>query len=313
MRTTDLELVVTARDRHSAGVVGLTLSSPDAADLPPWEPGAHIDVRCGDVVRQYSLCGDRAARSSYHIAVLREAEGRGGSAYLHDEVRLGDRLTVSAPRNNFALVEAERYVFIAGGIGITPIVPMLAEATALGKPWTLAYGGRSRSTMAFQRELAEMGPQVSVLPEDESGLLDLEALLAEPQSGTKIYCCGPAALLNATEKAAAHWPPGSLHIERFVPKALEVSTDREFEVRLARAGTSHRIPPGTSIIDVLADAGVGVPSSCGVGTCGTCESVVLEGVPEHRDSILNDEERAEGTYMMICVSRASSPALVLDI
>ncbi|HVV12983.1 PDR/VanB family oxidoreductase [Amycolatopsis sp.] len=311
---TELDLLVARKEILAEGVVRLTLRDPSGAPLPAWEPGAHVDlVPRPDLVRQYSLCGDPADRSALTVAVLREQHGRGGSRYVHDELSEGDRLRIRGPRNHFALAEARRYLFIAGGIGITPIVPMLAAAEARGADWRLVYGGRTRASMAFREELCTAyGDRVSVWPQDEMGLLDLDGLLAEPRTDTAVYCCGPEPLLAAVEERCGAWPPGALHVERFSPKE-SAAPNGSFEVELAQSGRVVKVPENMSILQAIEDAGVTVLSSCREGTCGTCETSVLEGVPEHRDSLLTDEERAANDTMMICVSRCAAGRLVLDL
>jgi ferredoxin-NADP reductase len=312
----ELDLVLEKKEILADGVVQLTLRDPAGADLPAWEPGAHVDlVLTDDLTRQYSLCGDPAERSVLQVAVLREQEGRGGSAHVHDVLAEGDVVRVRGPRNHFALVDAPRYLFLAGGIGITPILPMIAAAEAAGADWRLVYGGRTRASMAFRDRLEELHPdRVDVRPQDETGLLDLAALLGEPAEGTAVYCCGPEPLLAAVEERCAGWPAGALHLERFAPKAGADDGPREaFEVELAQTGTTLTVPADRSILDVVEAAGVGVLSSCQEGTCGTCETGVLEGVPDHRDSVLTAEEQAANDAMMICVSRSCSARLVLDL
>ncbi|MFI0449945.1 PDR/VanB family oxidoreductase [Actinomadura sp. 6N118] len=309
--------VVVARKEPLAGdVAGLTLQAPDGGPLPPWEPGAHIDLVLGDgLVRQYSLCGDPADPYTWRVAVLREENGRGGSAHVHDRLAEGDRLTVRGPRNHFVFTPSRsRCLFIAGGIGITPILPMVAAAEAAGADWRLVYGGRRRSSMAFLDELERHGDRVETCPQDETGLLDLDGLLGEPRADTLVYCCGPEALLAAVEERCAAWPPGSLRVERFAPKPEAGAASREaFEVELALSGRTLQIPPDRSILEVLESAGVAVLSSCQEGTCGTCETAVLDGVPDHRDSVLTEEEQRAGDLMMICVSRAAGPRLTLEL
>jgi ferredoxin-NADP reductase len=221
---------------------------------------------------------------------------------------------VRGPRNNFPLIASPRYLFIAGGIGITPILPMVAAAHAAGAEWRLVYGGRRRSSMAFLDELEQYGDRVSVRPHDETGLLDLDTLLAVPQPDTLVYTCGPEPLLAAVEEQCSDWPPSSLHVERFNPKPLTESRhDDAFDVVLARSELKLHVPSDRSILQVVEEAGVGVLSSCTEGMCGTCETPVLEGRPDHRDSVLTDEERMAGECMMICVSRARSASLTLDL
>jgi ferredoxin-NADP reductase len=312
----ELDLVLEKKETLADGVVQLTLRDPAGADLPAWEPGAHVDlVLSGDLTRQYSLCGDPAERSVLQVAVLREPAGRGGSAHVHDVLAEGDTVRVRGPRNHFALVQAPRYLFLAGGIGITPILPMIAAAEAAGADWRLVYGGRTLASMAFRDRLQERYPdRVEVRPQDETGLLDLAALLGEPAADTAVYCCGPEPLLAAVEERCAAWPAGSLHLERFAPKAGADDGPREaFEVELAQTGTTLTVPADRSILEVVEDAGVGILSSCREGTCGTCETGVLEGVPDHRDSVLTPDEQAANDAMMICVSRSCSARLVLDL
>ncbi|KJK48305.1 ferredoxin [Lentzea aerocolonigenes] len=304
-----MKLLLDGKESIADGVVLLTLRHPGGHQLPSWTPGAHVDLVLGDgLVRQYSLCGDPDDTSVLRVAVLREDTGRGGSRYVHDVLAIGHTVEIRGPRNHFPLVDAARYLFIAGGIGITPILPMLAEVAA--RDWRLVYGGRTRSSMAFREELQHRG-NVLIQPQDEHGLLDLPALLADVDDDTAVYCCGPEPLLAAVEK---HHTRGKLHVERFTPKAGAADGPRqEFEVELARTGGVLRVPADRSILDVVERSGVPVLSSCQEGTCGTCETPVLSGTPDHRDSLLTDEERAAGDVMMICVSRARSDRLVLDL
>ncbi|UQS25639.1 PDR/VanB family oxidoreductase [Amycolatopsis thermalba] len=312
----ELDVLLERKEELADGVVRLTLRHPAGEPLPKWEPGAHLDLVLGEgLVRQYSLCGDPADSSALQVAVLREPDGRGGSAHVHDRLSTGDTVRIRGPRNHFRLVDAPRYLFVAGGIGITPIVPMIARADAAGADWRLVYGGRSRASMAFRAELVERyGDRVEIRPQDETGLLDLDALLGEPRPGVAVYCCGPEPLLAAVEQRCAAWPPGSLHVERFSPKAgADVGERTAFEVELAASGRTVTVPAGKSILQAVEEAGVSVLSSCQEGTCGTCETPVLDGVPDHRDSLLTDAERAANDTMMICVSRSCGPRLVLDL
>ncbi|WP_217236597.1 PDR/VanB family oxidoreductase [Streptomyces sp. AC555_RSS877] len=307
----EAELVVAQRELAADGVLALTLRHPLGEPLPVWEPGAHVDVVLGpDLERQYSLCGDPADRDAWRIAVLREPDGRGGSAHVHGQLGQGDKVRVRGPRNHFALRPAPRYRFVAGGIGITPILPMLAAAEAAGAEWTLLYGGRSRASMAFAEELARYGDRVTIAPQDETGLLDLASVLDDVPEGTLVYCCGPGALLDAVE---ARCPAGVLHVERFQPKEQETGDNTEFEVELAQSGRRLTVLKDVSVLDTVRAAGVEVLFSCTEGTCGTCETDVLDGTPDHRDSVLTDEERESGETMLICVSRCRGKRLVLDL
>ncbi|MGC4972083.1 PDR/VanB family oxidoreductase [Streptomyces sp. DT199] len=305
------ELVVGRKEFVAEGVLTLTLRHPLGELLPAWEPGAHVDVLLEPgLERQYSLCGDPADRSAWRIAVLRESAGRGGSAHVHERLGEGTEVRVRGPRNNFGLEPAARYRFVAGGIGITPILPMLAAADAARAEWTLLYGGRTRASMAFVEELGRYGDRVTIAPEDETGLLDLPSVLDDVPEGTLVYCCGPGPLLDAVE---ARCPSGVLRVERFRPKTQETGGETEFEVELAQSGRTLTVPPHVSVLDAVREAGVEVLYSCTEGTCGTCETDVLDGEPDHRDSVLTEDERAAGETMLICVSRCRGKRLVLDL
>ncbi|OJY39801.1 PDR/VanB family oxidoreductase [Pseudonocardia sp. 73-21] len=302
---TDLVLTVAARHEVADGVVALELRDPSGGELPPWEPGAHIDLLLRpDLVRQYSLCGDPADRATWRVAVLREPDGRGGSAFVHDE--MGASVQVRGPRNHFALEPAARYVFVAGGIGITPILPMLRAADQAGADWRLVYGGRTAASMAFTGELP--AGQVELRPQDEHGLLDLDAVLADTD-GALVYCCGPGPLIDA---ALARCPAERLRVERFTAREQDGPT-ASFEVELAQSGRTLTVPADRSVLDVLEQAGVDILSSCREGTCGTCETGVLAGEIDHRDALLTDVERAAHDTMFVCVSRAACPRLVLEL
>ena len=310
----DLRLRVIRRVIGAEGVVVLDLADPSGADLPQWAPGAHVDLRpAGGVVRQYSLCGDHADRSVWRIAVLREPAGRGGSAHVHEALHEGTDVEVRGPRNHFELVPAPRYLFIAGGIGITPILPMIKVAEAAGADWELHYGGRSRRSMAFLPTMVG-DSRITLYPQDEVGLIDLDRLLGCPQPGTAVYCCGPEPLLTAVEQRCSTWPAGSLHLERFAPKDVgEPVRPESFEIELAVSGLTLTVPANESVLDVVEKAGVAVLSSCREGTCGTCETPVLAGRVDHRDSLLTPAEQEANDTMFICVSRAVDPKLVLEL
>ncbi|WP_030621873.1 PDR/VanB family oxidoreductase [Streptomyces sclerotialus] len=318
-----LGLLVAGKRTVAEGVCELSLRRPDGGALPAWTPGAHLDLHLTpDLARSYSLCGDPAERTEWRVAVLRETAGTGGSAYVHDRLAAGDTVTVSAPRNHFPFEPpagpAARCLFLAGGIGITPLLPMIARAQAAGTDWRLLYGGRTRASMAYADRLSAYGERVTLRPEDEHGLLDLAGYLrpadtaTDTDTATHVYACGPEALLAATEEQcrAAGLPADSLHVERFRPAPAEGPS---FEVELADSGRTVRVPPGRSILETLEEAGVQVLSSCRAGTCGTCETEVLSGTPDHRDHLLTDAERAAGDTMLICVSRSHGPRLVLAL
>jgi cytochrome P450/ferredoxin-NADP reductase len=306
---------VVAKDDVAEGVVALTLHDIDGHPLPRWAPGAHLDLILGSAAtRQYSLCGDPGDQRVWRLGILRDPNGSGGSLYVHDQLQTGDIVRIRGPRNNFPLVDSPRYLFIAGGIGITPILAMIRSAEAAGAQWRLVYGGRHRASMAFLDELAAYGDRVTVWPQDEKGFIDLPGLLGEPDADTKVYCCGPEPLLNAVEQNCVAWPEGALHVERFVAKPLtEPVLHEAIEVHLAQSGLTLTVPPERSILDAAEEAGIGVLSSCREGTCGTCETPVLDGIPDHRDSVLDAQARKANDCMMICVSRACTPRLVLDL
>lgn len=310
------ELVVSERTQEAEDVVSLVLTDPAGGELPAWTPGAHVDLLLtAELTRQYSLCGSPADRSRMRLGVLLDRAGRGGSRHVHDRLQPGSVVPVRGPRNNFPLVAAPRYLFLAGGIGITPLLPMVAEAESTGADWRLFYGGRRRDSMAFRDELAAYGERVEVWPEDERGMLDLAAILGTPQPGTLVYACGPEGMLQAVEGRCAPWPAGALHVERFAakPTGEPPPAPTTFEVVCQRSGITVTVPADRSILEVVQDAGVNALSSCLEGVCGTCETAVVEGEPDHRDSLLTDDEKAAGDYMMICVSRSRGERLVLDL
>ncbi|MFJ3485994.1 PDR/VanB family oxidoreductase [Pseudomonas sp. NPDC090202] len=310
------EMLIRAMRLEADGVMSLEFT-PLQGELPAWDAGAHIDVRLpGGTVRQYSLCSDPAERGHLRIAVLREEKGRGGSREVHDGLRVGQRIFISEPRNAFALAPAQAYQFVAGGIGITPILPMILAAERADIPWHLVYGGRSRRSMAFLESLQGYGrEQVEILPADEFGLLDLERIAARAAAGAETYSCGPGVLLDAlTARFDAQELGARLHLERFSAAPLSASTgEGELTVILARSGKEIGVPSHCSVMQALRDNGVDVASSCEQGVCGMCETRVLDGEIDHRDMLLTDSERARNNVMMVCVSRAKTARLVLDL
>ncbi len=308
------EAVVRERRDAADGVVVLDLERTTGT-LPHWSPGAHIDVVLPrGIERQYSLCGSPSARGTWRIGVLREREG---SVWLHENAHVGETLRVRAPANHFlfAPTAGRSYVFVAGGIGITPILPMVEAAEAAGVAWTLLYVGRSRSTMAFVDELqTRYGERVEVFAGDEGRRLDIDDRLGTPVARTVVYACGPARLLDALDATMSVWPRGSLHVERFEAKVLGPPVWSEpFEVDLMMSGLTVTVPPERSILDVVEENGIVVPSSCRVGTCGTCEVAVVDGEIEHRDSVLSPEEQDANRTMMPCVSRAACERITLEL
>lgn len=308
------ELVVTARRVVATDVVLLELRHADGAALPTWTPGAHIDLLLpGDMVRQYSLTGDPTDATRWLVAILKE-DGRGGSRWVHDSLDEGHRIRVRGPRNHFPLAEGDRYHFVAGGIGITPIAAMARQAEARGAQWRLTYCGRDRAGMALVDEvLAFGGDRVELRISGEGTRADLRTLVQEITEGARLYACGPARLLEGLESACAAAGRPAPRVEHFTPKEFDTSSDEAFEVEVASTGQVLQVPADRSILEVLRDAGIPTVASCEEGTCGTCETGILEGVPEHRDNVLTPEEQAENDFMMVCVSRCRSERLVLDV
>ncbi|MEU8776172.1 PDR/VanB family oxidoreductase [Streptomyces sp. NPDC048606] len=295
---------VVSRTEPAEGVVRIVLASDE---LPAWTPGAHVDLTLpSGTVRQYSLCGDPADTGRWTIAVRLVEDGRGGSREVHEALVEGVELAVRPPRNRFELLPAPAYAFVAGGIGITPILPMLRAATAAGADWTLLYGGRSRATMPFLPELAAHGDRVTLLPEDETGLPDLTPL-AGIRPGTLVYCCGPQPLMRAVTDAVPD--PSAVRLERFAPAAAVAA--RPFTLELRRSGTSVEVAADESTLTAVRRALPDTPYSCEQGFCGTCRHRVLAGPVDHRDDLLTDAERADS--MLLCVSRAAENRIALDL
>jgi ferredoxin-NADP reductase len=288
---------------------------PDGKPLPPYEPGAHVDLHLPNgLVRHYSMIVPGSAPSAYTFGIKRDPASRGGSRYIHDELRVGRTLKISAPRNNFPLVEdAPKSIFFAGGIGITPIWCMVQRLAEQRRAWTLHYACRSRADMAFLDALEGMaGARLHFDDEVEGRFLDVAAIVAQAPADAHLYCCGPSAMMNAFETATKDWPRAQVHVEYFTPKT-EPARKGGFTVELARSGQEFFIPEGQSILQVLLDEGVDLDYSCELGICGACEQRVISGIPEHRDSILSEEEQAENTRVMICCAGCKSERLVLDL
>jgi ferredoxin-NADP reductase len=302
-------------------IISIELAAPDGGTLPAWEPGAHIDLFLDSgLVRQYSLCGRITDRTRYRIAVLREPEGRGGSAEIHRDVRVGRHLTIGRPRNLFRVPEAPGYLCLAGGVGVTPILSIAENARDRGVPVRLVYGGRSPRSMSFVDELQSIVPEpmFDLVPQDERGVIDLEREVAALPEDWVICACGPSLMLEALEAVCdRRGVRDRLVVERFtVSEELETrfadAENRPVTVHLERSGITVEVPADQSILDAVKDIAP-VISSCTEGYCGTCETRVLRGTPEHRDTVLTDEERDSSEIMMICVSRAASDELTLDL
>lgn len=308
--TTGRRLLITERSTPADGVVLLRLKG---SGLPRWQPGAHLDlVLPSGLIRQYSLCGDPADPDTYTVAIRLAEDGRGGSSEVHDRLREGEEAEIRGPRNRFPLADAPAYVLVAGGIGITPVLPMLRALAASGADWRLLYGGRSRATMPFLEEIEELdadGDRVTVVPQDEAGHPDVAAALAGAAAGTAVHCCGPAPLMEAV---AAALPPGcTLHVERFSAAAPDATGSAAFEVELRRSGRTVRVAAGQSALAAVRAELPHVAYSCEQGFCGTCQQRVLAGEVDHRDDLLTDPERRDS--MLICVSRCRGERLVLDL
>ncbi|MDF3939723.1 cytochrome P450/oxidoreductase [Achromobacter denitrificans] len=313
------KLVVASVTRAADGIARIRLESPDGKPLPRWTPGSHIDVECGDtgLSRQYSLCGDPAVPGALEIAVLREADGRGGSAWIHEHLRPGGTVRVRGPRNHFRMDEsAARLIFIAGGIGITPISAMARRARELGLDYQLHYSGRARGCMALLDDLAQLhGERLHLHVSDEGGRNDFAALLAQPDAGAQIYACGPERMLAALQEACAGWPEDALRVEHFhsTLATLDPSREHAFEAELKDSGIVLQVPADQTLLAALRAANIDVQSDCEEGLCGSCEVRVLDGAVGHRDVVLTRAEREAGTRMMACCSRAQGGRIVLEL
>jgi ferredoxin-NADP reductase len=311
------ELRVGQMTWEAEGVLSVRLTDPSGADLPGWEPGAHLALHLPNgIVREFSLCSDPEDRSGWTVAVLREPSSRGGSAYVHLELRPGNLVTVDGPRNNFSLEPAKKYLLVAGGIGITPILAMARDLERRGEEWTMLYAGRSGATMAFVEELRELArDKVTVHADDVAGGPPvLAGVLDRVDADTLVYCCGPEALLKGVEEGLVD--PASLRLERFKapePVAPLEGGDRPFDIVCTGSGKRVHVPVGTTALDALDQAGLDMPSSCTEGICGTCETKVVAGTVDHRDFLLTDDEKEAQNTMFVCVSRALTPELTLDV
>jgi len=312
-------LRINAITSETDSIKSFELVDPEGLDLPVFSAGSHVDVTLPDgQLRPYSLCNPPVERHRYLLGVLRETSGRGGSRQMHDRLAAGDLLQVSMPRNNFPLDEsASRHLLIAGGIGVTPLMSMAYRLQMLGADFALHYCTRDAAQTAFRGPLAEDAVAPHVHMHHDGGVpgrgLDVVALLSDVAPGTHVYCCGPAGLMAAVKAASAHWPAGQVHFEHFAaPVASTVAGGSAvFEVEIASTGAVYPVPPDRSILSVLLDQGVLVDSSCEAGVCGTCTTRYLSGEPDHRDFVLSEAEQRE--HVMVCVSRARSPRLTLDL
>lgn len=309
---------VTNMSAEALDVMRLELSPAQPGSFPPFEAGGHIEVTLPDgLIRHYSLVNDCLEKDRYVIAVGRDANSRGGSDYIHRTIRCGADLTISAPRNNFPLDPSDSPVlFVAGGIGITPILSMIRRCEASQRPWKLIYLARSRQRAAFYEELCKFGTERVHFHfgDEQEKRFDVAEAVASMAADAYLYCCGPESLMKAVEAVAENLPAGRVRFERFAaPEAELADAGEAFQIRLKRSGKEFAVPPGKSILETLEANGILHPFSCREGLCGTCRTGVCEGDADHRDYVLSDEEREAGNAMMICVSRATSPVLVLDL
>ncbi|MCR5976334.1 2Fe-2S iron-sulfur cluster binding domain-containing protein [Gordonia jinghuaiqii] len=310
-----LKLEVTDVREVADRIIQISLSDATGRDLPSWEPGAHVELRLpSGLLRQYSLCGDTADLQTYRIAVLEEQEGRGGSREIHELASVGAVFEVRPPKNNFALVDAESYLFIGGGIGITPMIPMVEEANRRGVAWRLVYGGRTESSMAYRESLAAHGESVDLWIDAQRGHPDLALILAQAPAGTEIYTCGPGPMIDAVAaEFTKHDHLGGLHFERFAASGTIDHSGGSFEVELYQTGVTITVPEGGTILGEVQKILPEQPFSCEEGYCGECETRVIDGEPDHRDDYLTEDEQAANDVMMICTSRCKGERLVLDL
>jgi ferredoxin-NADP reductase len=309
---------VAGRRAIAAGVVELELKSFDGSPLPAFEPGAHIDVHLGGgLVRQYSLANFQPAPDSYTIAIGLADASRGGSRYVHESVAVGAELRIGRPRNSFPLdPEAAGYAFVAGGIGITPILSMVRWCEMARKPWRLLYAARNRQRAAYVEELVALGgDRVRLHFDDEAGhVADLAGFLARLRRDEHVYCCGPEPLMQVVATKTAAHPADCVRFERFsAPEAPAAGGNRPFRIRLKSSGRELQIDAGSSILDALELAGIDHPFACREGLCRSCETEVCSGRPDHRDYVLSDAEKSSNRMMMVCVSRARDDCLELNL
>ncbi|QNQ89207.1 2Fe-2S iron-sulfur cluster binding domain-containing protein [Corynebacterium poyangense] len=315
-----IQVRVAGRKLVGKDIVQLTLESLTGEKLPDWEPGAHIDVMIpGDssepLIRQYSLCGDYHDNFRYEIGVLKTVDSRGGSRFIHEHFTVGTVIKISEPRNHFPLVPSSNYVFVAGGIGITPLIPMVRKAIEGRKPWKFYQLAENNTRRAFP-DIVDNFPKDHTIVHfsDENGMMDLELLAKTFEDDTDVYACGPAGLLDGLATISERQDRWRFHCERFSPREFyDAEEDKSFTVVIDSSGDKVLVPPGKSCLQSLREHGLKLDWSCKEGVCGTCETDVLEGVPEHRDSVLTAEERASNESMMICVSRAKTSYIKLRL
>lgn len=318
MNSSSLLTVLVHTIRYEAqGIVSVELRALDGSSLPAFEAGSHIDLHLDNgLVRSYSLFNDADERHRYVVGVLNDKNSRGGSRFVHEKLRVGQTLKISAPRNNFELNEnADQTILVAGGIGITPIFCMFKRMRALGKPVKLIYCARSPQEAAFLAELQQSGGDslLTHFDSEKGGPPDLKALLAEYGADTHYYCCGPTPMLDAFENVLGELNFPNVHVERFSAGEVTAAQDSGYTVECRKSNKVLTVPAGMALLDALLDAGLPADYSCREGVCGACELSVLEGEPDHRDSVLSNSERAANKTMMVCVSGCKGSRLVLDI
>jgi ferredoxin-NADP reductase len=313
-KSTTMRVRVKSLIWENVDTISMHLIPVDQQRLPAFDPGAHIDLHTpSGVIRQYSISSSCMDTTSYRLGV-RIIPGGKSSAFIQSELHVGDILNISSPRNNFLFEVSKEYLFIAGGIGITPLLPMIAKAESMGTRWRLLFCNRTLAGAPFLSELQLLRGNVRLHISDEGTRLNVAEALAEVRPNTLVYCCGPDQLMSEVESATLHWPASSVRFEWFIPRAHATDKPSDgFDVICRRSGRSVRVQPNQSIIDALAVLGIDVPKSCEQGICGTCEVKVLDGEIDHRDSILSRTEKASNKSIMICVSRAKGRAVVLDI
>lgn len=311
---------VLRRKQEAEGIASFELARPDGSALPGFSAGSHIDVQVpGGLTRQYSLCNDAAEQHRYRIAVLRDEASRGGSAGMHDAVKEGDVLLISEPRNHFPLVQAQRTLLLAGGIGVTPLLCMAQRLAQVGSDFTLHYCTRSPARTAFRDEIAQAGWAQRVQFHHDDGdaaqKLQLEQVLAQPQPGTHVYVCGPTGFIDWVVKTAERlgWGKDQVHLEYFGAAAQDTAGDRAFQVKLASSGATYEVAADQTVVQALQQHGIEILTSCEQGVCGTCITRVLQGECDHRDLYFTDEEKAKNDQFTPCCSRAKGQVLVLDL
>lgn len=316
-----LELLVKQVRMEATGINSYELVSPDGAPLPPFTAGAHIDIHVAPgVIRQYSLSNSPSERHRYVIAVLKDLKGRGGSTAVHENIRVGDTVRISAPRNNFELLPAKGKVYLlAGGIGVTPMKSMAHQLEAEGIPYELYYCSRGSEFAAFQEELNELAISGKVKFHFDGGdpgnSLDISTLLESPEEECHLYYCGPGGFMEACRVASQHWPTGTVHFEHFKAPikepSVDVGSEGAFIAEIRSTGEKLQVSPDQNLAEVLQQAGYPIETSCLSGLCGTCKIGYIEGEVDHQDFILDDSER--GRCLTACVSRAKSSTLLLDL